>query len=320
LDNLFSNIIEFFQTLDIVYIYIFLGALFGVSFLSMLIKIILKKKNKKKEHTNTNQVLDYIRQCNDEAIETHLDENVSVSEKKKKKSKKINIVEAALTNAINEYNNLYDIYFNAGYSVNLDHNQTLAYYNSLIASSQEDEVELNSIADEIKVQAQNLYTEISKKYYDEQKKIYYNKCSNKMIELELLFKLTKVDGNNITKNFNERLLLANQFSSLEEYKTLSVEIQRNIDYLKGRYSDTLEKNYYVEDDKNENKEKITIDPELIKSLETLNCNPKERDKEKIRKEYIKLVKKYHSDLSSDKKNNDKILEISIAYDYVKKHL
>ena len=315
MDNLLDNILEFFQTLDIVYVYIFLGSFAGVLLLNIIIKKvkeIIKKRKCENENSNPNgQVFNYINQCNeDDAVEKNTD--TSKVNKKEKINPKI---EEARIKAINAYNTLYDLHFNAGYSVNLEHNQVLAYYNSFILGTN-DEHDLNFIAEEITTQTQNMYTDMNKQYYDEQKKIYQEKCATQLVELDKLFELASVDGKTVLKKYNEKILLITDFATLEEFQSLSIDIQLNIDYMKDKYSKVFKEKYTIEDTTE------YIDAELIKSLKTLHCDPKERDEEKIRSTYVQLIKQCHPDLANGTSINTDLdfKAIASAYDYIKRNL
>lgn len=74
-----SNLIEFFTTLDIHYVYIFLGSIIGVSLLFSVIKLIKLciNKNKKEPVNNKNEKFDYIKEQLDNNSELQDDRNVN---------------------------------------------------------------------------------------------------------------------------------------------------------------------------------------------------------------------------------------------------
>ena len=57
---------------------------------------------------------------------------------------------------------------------------------------------------------------------------------------------------------------------------------------------------------------------LMDYLKILNCEPNETNFMTIKKNYIKLIKKYHPDLNNDSEESKrKTSEITAAYNYIK---
>lgn len=253
----------------------------------------------------------------------NLDINISNEKKKKEKKKK----EKKLTKKEKEfnsqkeicltmYNNLYNVYYTEGYSVDLFQNDTLSYYTSIINNASNID-ELKEIEVNLSYQTTRILDEIktikSREFSEKQRKSLYDECVYKISELDKLFKVLDLGGGNTIKEFNNRLLTNGMFAQIDDYQLIYNDLVQNIQYIKEKYKTNLNKSF--------GEETSIIDIKLIESLRFLGCKIDETNLKIIKTHYINLVKKYHPDNNQDSKASlDMTSKINEAYAYSKKIL
>lgn len=303
-----------------------------IVFISLFVKISNKKKSKKEEKveeikTSEGQVYNPLKNIQQNTVSSNLNtnntnnntntnNNIKKEKKSKKELKAEELFNSELQICINSYNQLYNVYYNEGYSVDLSQNSTLSYYTSLIQGAKDIE-ELKNISSNISFQTVRIIDEIKyakeKDTLEKQRKALYDECVIKMAELKKLFKVLNLSGDSTIKEFEDRLFANGMFAQLSDYQSIYNDLIQNIEFIKHKYNEALDAMV----GKNSNE----IDIELIESLKLLNCNLDETDLAVIKKNYLLLVKKYHPDTNSDSAASIEMSsKINRAYTYIKKTL
>ena len=241
-------------------------------------------------------------------------EKENKKQEKKKKAKKEKPIDIEKNKCIELYNQLYSIYLNYGYPVDMQNNNVLAYYSSWFMNNCSSIEDYQSYQCNIQIQIQNVLNESNNAQSNSnpnETKEYYRKESEKyMVELENIFNIVGVNGKSTINDLNFRLLNQTGFSTVDDYKCLYEEILQNIEYLKSRYKEVLEKKRGSSTE--------VVNYKLMDALQILECNASETDLKVIKDNYLRLIKKYHPDRNSDsEKSLDMSSKINIAYSYAK---
>lgn len=319
-------ILDYIQSMNINYIYIGIGILI---ILFVFICTFKKRKrtkeikNIKEEYTKTTDSYVYnpLKNIQEEKIHTNFTNknkskpNVKKEKKIKKTRKQLKIEEEFAKEkeiCVNAYNQLYGVYFKEGYSVNLQENNILAYYTSLIQNANTIE-DLKNISSNISFQTIKIIEEIKfakeKENLEKQRKLLYDQCVIKIGELSKLFKVLEISGEQTIKEFNDRLLNNGMFAKIEDYQLIYNDLIQNIEFIKYKYKTSFDK--LITEESN------VVDVKLIESLKLLNCSVNETNLSIIKKNYISLIKKYHPDTNYDSLASIEISsKINDAYNYI----
>lgn len=307
-----SKMLELFQDKEFL---IILGSVTVIfCLLVFIITRIVKRKKKNKVEDAIENSIPTQNTMNTNVISPDKGKKKEKKKKQKRKSKKEIAFEEERNLCIQGYNELYAIYLNAGYSVDLNENETLAFYNSQIVIATDME-QLKDIQTNISFEKSRIVSEIERlqrvEYIKKRREELHPLCVELIVEIENICSLVNINGKDMIKEYNSRLLNQSRFDGLDEYEKLYEELKYNVSYLKKKYESILENNCLTDEKE--------IDVKLIHSLKLLECDIHEKDMAKIKKKYLALVNKYHPDKNGDSRSSIEMTsQLNEAYKYIKK--